>query len=96
MKTEDFAKLVASIREAGQIRAGRRKATRTFVVGAPAIKSIRRKLGVSQLQFALMIGVSLRTLQNWEQGRRQPQGPAKVLLRVAARSPKAVLEAVYS
>jgi putative transcriptional regulator len=57
---------------------------------------MRRKLGVSQRQFALMVGVSLRTLQNWEQGRRQPDGPAQVLLRVASRSPKAILEAVHT
>jgi putative transcriptional regulator len=96
MKNEDFAKLVASVREAGEIKAGRRKPARKLVVDAPAIKSVRRKLGVSQRQFALMIGVSLRTLQNWEQGRRQPDGPAQVLLRVASRSPKAILEAVHT
>jgi putative transcriptional regulator len=48
----------------------------------------------SQSEFALMIGVSLATLQNWEQGRRRPQGPARALLKVAARSPDAVTAAL--
>jgi len=58
------------------------------------VKRIRTKLHVSQSQFAMMIGVSKSTLQNWEQGRREPQGPAKTLLRVVDKNPKAVLEAL--
>ena len=58
------------------------------------IKKVRARLRVSQREFALMIGVSVRTLQNWEQGRRQPEGPAKALLRVAVRNPEAVLAAL--
>lgn len=54
----------------------------------------RLKLGVSQAGFARMLGVSLRTLQEWEQGRRQPSGAAKVLLKVAATSPRAVRRAL--
>jgi len=57
---------------------------------------VRETLHVSQNEFALMIGVSIRTLQNWEQGRRKPEGPAKALLRVASRNPKAVLEALHA
>ena len=94
MKNEAFEKLAAGIREAGQIKAGRRPASRLHVVRPPDIKAVRRRLRLSQQRFAAMIGVSPRTLQNWEQGRRQPQGPAKALLRVAARNPRAVLRAL--
>ncbi len=58
------------------------------------IKSIRARLGKSQAEFAMMIGVSLSTLQNWEQGRRSPEGPARALLKVAAENPKAVAQAL--
>ena len=62
---------------------------------APAdVKAIRRRLGKSQSEFALMIGVSISTLQNWEQGRRVPEGPARALLRVAAKNPLAVARAL--
>ena len=58
------------------------------------VKSIRYKLNQSQSEFALMIGVSLATLQGWEEGRRQPDGPAQALLRVAAKNPKIVAKAL--
>ncbi len=58
------------------------------------LKSIRLKLGTSQSEFALMIGVSPATLQNWEQGRRMPEGPARALLKVATDNPKAVAHAL--
>jgi len=57
---------------------------------------VREKLDVSQSEFALMIGVSVRTLQNWEQGRRRPKSPAKALLRIASRNPDAVLDALHA
>lgn len=96
MKKEDFEKLVASIKEAGEIKAGRKKASRIIEIEPLDIKMIREKLKVSQSEFALMIGVSLRTLQNWEQGRRKPEGPAKALLQVASRNPRAVLDALHA
>ena len=96
MKDDDFSKLVASIKEAGQIKAGRQKPGRRHEIKPPDIRSVRRKLRVSQPEFAMMIGVSTRTLQNWEQGRRKPVGPASALLRVASRNPKAVLDALHS
>ncbi len=96
MKDEEFSKLVESIKEAGKIKRGQKKANRIFKVNPPSIKTIRNKLHVSQSQFALMIGVSTSTLQNWEQGRREPDGPAKALLKVALKNPKAVLEALHS
>jgi putative transcriptional regulator len=96
MKTSDFAKLVASIKEAGAIKAGHLAPARKTEISPPEIKAVREKLHVSQSEFAAMIGVSPRTLQNWEQGRRTPEGPAKALLKVAARNPKAVLGALHS
>lgn len=96
MKNEHFEKLVASIKEAGEIKAGRKAPSRVFEIKAPEIKAVRKQLNVSQNEFALMIGVSVRTLQNWEQGRRKPEGPAKALLRIASRHPDVVLDALYA
>ena len=59
------------------------------------VKSIRERIKASQTEFALMIGVSVATLRNWEQRRRTPDGPALTLLRVAARNPRAVAEALH-
>ena len=58
------------------------------------VKEIRYKLKQSQAEFALMIGVSVATLQSWEEGRHQPDGPAQALLRVAAKNPKIVAKAL--
>jgi len=71
------------------------KPGRTTVFKPEDVKAVRASLGASQSEFALMIGVSVATLQNWEQGRRTPDGPALALLRVAARNPKAVAEALH-
>ena len=96
MKEEHFSKLVASIKEAGEIKAGRKRPSRKYEVKPPDIKMVREKLQVTQKEFAMLIGVSTRTLQNWEQGRRKPEGPANALLKVATKNPKAVLEALHS
>jgi putative transcriptional regulator len=96
MKKEHFEKLVASIKEAGEIKAGRKAPSRIYEINPPEIKNVREKLNVSQNEFALMIGVSVRTLQNWEQGRRKPEGPAKALLRIASKNPSAVLDALHA
>jgi putative transcriptional regulator len=55
------------------------------------VRAIRQRFGKSQAGFARMIGVSVATLQNWEQGRRRPKGPARALLKIAAENPEAVL-----
>ena len=94
MNDKLFKELTASIREGGAILRGEAKASRTFKLEDPDVAAIRSEYGLSQEQFAALLGISVRTLQNWEQGRRQPHGPAKVLLRVASRHPKAVLDAV--
>ena len=94
MRRDEFDQLSESVRQAGKIRRGELKATRVFKYQPTDIKAIRLKLGKSQSEFALMIGVSVSTLQNWEQGRRSPGGPAQALLKVAEHDPEAVAEAL--
>ena len=95
MKKTSFNELLQSVREAGSyLRGNRKAAARIDRISPDSIAAIRAKLGLSQTQFAHAIGISLDTLQNWEQGRRHPTGPAKVLLRVAAKHPEAILESV--
>jgi putative transcriptional regulator len=94
MKAEAFNQLVRSVRQAGRIRRGKTKASRAFSFAPADVKAIRSKLGKSQTEFALMIGVSVATLRNWEQGRRTPEGPALALLRVASSEPQAVRRAL--
>lgn len=71
-----------------QMKAG--KAARVTEVPLSAAAEARAKVGISQSAFAKLIGVSLRTLQDWEQGRRQPTGAAQTLLRVASQYPEAL------
>lgn len=94
MNDSDFAELQTSIRQAGAIRRGETAPSRRFEVAPVDIKAIRSRLDVSQREFALMIGVSVATLRNWEQGRRSPRGPARALLRVASENPDAVFKAL--
>ena len=94
MRNKDFKNLVTSIRQAGAIRRGERRPSRTFDFKPDDVRAIRRILGKSQTEFALLIGVSVATLRNWEQGRRVPEGPARALLRVAAVNPRAVVRAL--
>jgi putative transcriptional regulator len=72
------------------IRRGELKPGRVTEVPEVDVKKVRQQLGKSQSAFAAMIGVSVSTLQNWEQGRRRPEGPARALLRVVAANPDAV------
>ena len=96
MNDSDFQKLCESIKEAGEIKKGLLKPSRTHVHADPDPKAIRERLDLSQSRFAAIIGVSVRTLQNWEQGHRKPEGPAKALLRVVDRDPEAVLHALHA
>ena len=77
--------LLASVR---QMKAG--EAARTTTVTLTPAAEARAKVGVSQSEFATLLGVSVRTLQDWEQGRREPSGAAKTLLRIAAQTPEAI------
>jgi len=94
MNEADFSKLTESIRQAGRIKRGSLKPTRIKNISPADVRAIRIRLKKSQSEFALMIGVSVATLQNWEQGRRKPEGPARALLRIAEQNPKAVAEAL--
>ena len=89
-----YNELLESIEEAGQIKKGKKKPARITRFDSVDIRRLREQLGVSQRKFARMIGVSERTLQNWEQGRRSPQGPARALLKVFNENPKAVVKAL--
>ena len=92
MKEKDFSVLLKSIDQARAIRAGQRKPSRVMMFDPLEVKAIRKRLHVSQTQFAHLIGVSAATLRNWEQGRTYPDGAARALLKVAAHRPEAVLE----
>jgi len=94
MNDELFAELVESVREGGAILREEKEPSRVFIVDGPDVKSIREQYQLSQSQFASLLGISIKTLQNWEQGRRAPQGPARVLLQVAAKYPDAVWDVV--
>ncbi|MCU0648193.1 MAG: helix-turn-helix domain-containing protein [Gemmatimonadaceae bacterium] len=95
MKPEAFAELLASVRQMGAIRRGERKPSRVTTFKPADVKALRAALAQSQTEFAMMIGVSVATLRNWEQGRRAPDGPALALLRVAEHNPVAVVEALH-
>jgi putative transcriptional regulator len=94
MKERDFKELVTSVKQAGQIRQGKVKPSRKFTFLPQDVRAIREKLNKSQTEFARMICVSVPTLQNWEQGRRSPRGPARALLAVAAKEPVALSRAL--
>ncbi|HEX7192777.1 MAG TPA: NadS family protein [Thermoanaerobaculia bacterium] len=96
MKKQLFDDLVAGVREAGRIHRGEAKPSRRFVFKPEDVRHVREKLTKSQSEFARMIGVSVATLQNWEQGRREPKGPARALLVVASKAPAAVAKALSS
>ncbi len=95
MKDRDFEDLLTGIDQVRAIQRGDLKPRRVYKFSPILVKKIRAKLHKSQTEFAHMIGVSVDTLQNWEQGRRKPEGPALALLRVADVSPDAVMEALH-
>jgi len=93
MKKELFEELMQSLREANLIKRGQLKPGRVFHLNPESnIVRVRGKLGLSQSKFAAILGISADTLQNWEQGRKTPTGPAKVLLRIAAKHPEVLLD----
>lgn len=94
MKKREFKELLSSIDELKAVRAGKKKPAKVFHVEPIQVKEIRRKLRLSQIHFADMIGISPATLRNWEQGRTYPEGAARALLTVAAKRPDAILDAL--
>lgn len=86
-RTRDIgAEILEGIRELKRGEVGR-------VTTFPPVAETRARVGLSQSEFARLLGVSVRTLQEWEQGRRTPSGPARTLLAIAHKNPRALLEA---
>ncbi len=91
-----FTSLVRSIEQAKSIASGKTPASRHFIVTAEDVKAIRETTGLSQDDFARTIHVSIKTLQNWEQRRRAPTGPAAALLKILAHAPDMAIRALNS
>lgn len=94
MSKKHFERLVESMQQHEEIRRGARTPSRVFHINAEKVREIRAITGLSQAKFAQLLGVDVGTLRNWEQGRREPTGPAKALLRAIKSDPKAVLKAL--
>ena len=90
MKEELFTELVKSVHEGGAILRGEKSPSREFSVEKPDVQKIRAKYKLSQKEFASMLGISKDTLQNWEQGRRYPTGPAATLIRILDAHPSLI------
>ncbi|NLY56947.1 MAG: helix-turn-helix domain-containing protein [Gammaproteobacteria bacterium] len=89
-----FDDLLESVQQMDEIQRGERQSSREFFVDALKVREIRQRTGLSQAKFAAVIDVQLATLRNWEQGRREPTGPAKALLRAIHNDPEHVLRAL--
>ena len=96
MDKDLFDDLAASLKEAASIAKGRAFPSRSFKVSGPDVKSVREQTGLSQNEFALLLRVSVKTLQNWEQNRRQPTGPAAALIRIFEKSPEVAIQALQA
>jgi putative transcriptional regulator len=94
MNDEMFNELLESVKQAGDIRKGKREPSRYAAIEEPDVVAIRKKYDMTQQEFSSLLGISVGTLRNWEQGRRKPQGPAKVLLKIAEKRPKAILDSL--
>ncbi|MGH9660524.1 MAG: NadS family protein [Bryobacteraceae bacterium] len=87
--------LLGSVREAGAILRGQNKPSRRIVIGSSRVRAIRERTSLSQSEFADLFGVSVKTLQNWEQDRRRPTGPAAALLQIIAHEPRLAVKAIH-
>jgi putative transcriptional regulator len=94
VKKKLFDELVESVRQSGEIVRGERAPSREFYVDAAMIKQLRRSTKLSQAKFAALLRVEVSTLRNWEQGRREPTGPAKALIYAIWKDPTHVLKAL--
>ena len=92
--TAFFDELLESVQQMDEIVKGERAPSREFHVDAIQVKKIRKATGLTQVLFAQRIGIEIATLRNWEQGRREPTGPAKALLTAIKNDPKHVLQAL--
>ncbi len=91
-----FDDLVQSLKEAKAISKGKAKASRRFEVASPDVKAVRERVGLSQSEFAQLMRVSIKTLQNWEQRRRKPTGPAVALLQIVSAAPDVALKSLHA
>lgn len=89
-----FDELLESVQQMDEIVKGERAPSSKLCIDAIQVKEIRKTTGLTQAQFAQHIGIELATLRNWEQGRREPTGPAKALLTAIKNDPKHVLQAL--
>ena len=90
-----FEELTRSIRQAGAIARGERKPARRHELTPSRILAVRERSGLSQAQFARLLNVSVKTLQNWEQHRRNPTGPAAALLKIVSTAPEVALKSLH-
>ena len=91
MEDKIFNELLQSVDQAKSIMSGNLKPSRTFYIEEPNAKEIRVKLKLTQNEFSNLLNISINTLRNWEQGRRTPQGTARVLLNVVNTHPEALM-----
>jgi putative transcriptional regulator len=94
MERKLFEELTKSVKQAGEIARGQRRPSRKFTYSPSRVQAVRERAELSQAQFARLLNVSVRTLQNWEQARREPTGPAKALLRIVEQEPALALRAL--
>ena len=95
MEEKMFNEFLESVKEMDKILKGKKRPSRKFVFKESVVKFIREQTGLSQKDFARLMGVSKRTLENWEQGRRKPTGPARALLKIVETDPKGALHALH-
>ncbi|MDF8365858.1 NadS family protein [Achromobacter anxifer] len=95
MDEQLFADLKTSLKEAAAIRKGQASPSRVTTLDPLDVKRVREQTKLSQAEFAAALHVSVRTLQNWEQKRRVPTGPAAALLKVVANAPEMALRALH-
>jgi len=95
VKRQMFEELLGSVREAGAILRGQQKPSRRIVIRSSGVRVIRERTSLSQSEFAHLIGVSVKTLQNWEQDRRRPTGPAAALLSIIEHDPALAVKAIH-
>jgi putative transcriptional regulator len=91
-----FDDLLQSLKEAKAIARGEALASRRIKVTTPDAKAVREKIGMSQSEFAQLMQVSIKTLQNWEQHRRNPTGPAAALLKIVVSAPDVALKTLHA
>lgn len=92
MKKELFKELLESVKQGAAIMKGKMKPSRRIELPVSEVRKIREQYGLSQDKFAALMGISVATVRNWEQGRRKPEGPSRILLQVAAEHPEAILD----